>query len=1456
MMRVLFFLCIIFVASPIAHGQIYNMSNNSVTDVSGTLHDSGGSSGNYANNQDYTFTICPPSPCDCLALNFEFLLVDPSDMLSIYNGNSTAAPLVASLTGLNFPTDLFLDSGCATINFTSNGADNSSGWKMTWSCSCYSGEIQTTTSAYTTTELIEDLFVSGSCVEISNITFTGNNDAVGSFSNGGAIGIESGIVLSTGFINNIPGPNDFNTSIGPNPILSGISDELGTSGDSDLNTLLIGSGQTTTDASSIEFDFIPTTNEISFRYVFASDEYPEFVCSPYNDVFAFFISGPGFAGNENIALIPGTTTPVSINSINNGSIGSQGFVQNCDSFDNSSYYLNSTGNLSFEFDGFTTILTATTSVTPCENYHIKLVIADVKDWKYDSAVFLEANSFEAGEGALLSAIVTDAHSSPNEMYENCESGFFLFERGNPDDTSEPLFINFEVTGTATAGIDYSPLPSSILIPIGQTSTQIDINSFLDGISEGSESIIVTVLNNTCVCDENGYSAQINILDNPVFETTLSVPGYCLNDPVTLSPTIIGGIAPLTYNWGFGTNSPSVGFPLIPNKVGIYYVTVTDDCGSESTASVNLDFIPVPSIPQLTPPDPFCQNSASFDLQALEEGGSWTGYGITNTNTGTFNPSIAQNLSPPPFLITYTVANQCGIASNTINLDFTPLPTATISGNIMVCPNQIVEENVSIFFTGEAPWAFTYAVDGSEITSIENITDNPYQFIVNQIGDVTLTAINDNHCDGTFDGLATISEFSVPTANLSGGGILCNNQDAANIDFTIVDGAAPYDITYTDGTTQFNQQIPNSPFSIPVSLSGNYEIVSITDANGCEGNFSGIAPVLDTDLNIDSVIPHIANCQDNDGSITNVVVSGGSSPYDYFWYDDADLLLGTTTILTGITTGNYTLIVMDALLCSDTLSLIVGEAPPPSILISGIPTASFCSEDNGYIVGTIFSGGEPPYSYVWKNSLENVVGNTLDLFNVFAGTYTLLIEDVNGCKDSIEVNITDFPPPNLTGGTANSANCNENNGSITGISIEDGVPPYNYQWTGDNGSINNNSLNLLNIPSGNYNVVVTDDNGCTNTLDFNIQDTESPEINSAITHPSLCSEANGSITDIDITGGTLPFSYEWQDKDGNTIDDKLILEGVSAGTYTLIVTDTYGCKGLSEYIIGDKPSPTLNQGNVTFATCNEENGSINNVNIQGNYPPFEYEWTNNSGEVIGTNINLEELGLGDYSLQVTDANGCTNEISFSVLTIPFPTLTESNVLPSTCGNPNGAIQNIEIQSGIAPFTVQWYNEANEIIYNDLNLQNISAGTYELIVTDHNGCTANTSIEIIDIPPPQITGGEALPSTCGNSNGTIQGIQAQSDATPLTYEWYTSSELVDTTLSLQNVPAGIYELIVTDEMDALQIPASKSQIFLLPKSLVEKSPLPLVATTMEPSQALKSQTIQAKSPINGKIKQKKH
>lgn len=231
----------------------------------------------------------------------------------------------------------------------------------------------TTTNLTSTTPLLLAQMLAGPGVTVSNVTFTGANVAGGSFTGGLAdgLGIASGVILSSGNIANAAGPNTND----------GISTTNSTAGDADLNAI-VGVGHTTLDAAVLEFDFVPTSSPVTFRYVFASDEYNEFV-GQFNDVFAFFIDG------QNVALIPATSTPVAINTVNLTTNPS--FYRNNDPSD-----LGMPTPFGTQFDGFTTVLTATRTLTPNVSHHIKLVIADTDDRILDSAVFLEASSLQAG----------------------------------------------------------------------------------------------------------------------------------------------------------------------------------------------------------------------------------------------------------------------------------------------------------------------------------------------------------------------------------------------------------------------------------------------------------------------------------------------------------------------------------------------------------------------------------------------------------------------------------------------------------------------------------------------------------------------------------------------------------------------------------------------------------------------------------------------------------------------------------------------------------------------------------------------------------------------------------------------------------------------------------------------------------------------------------------------------
>jgi hypothetical protein len=250
-------------------------------------------------------------------------------------------------------------------------------------------------------QLVQNVLLGGG-VTISNVTFNGAagtvlNDQIGSFDGTNSnIGISQGILIATGTVTEAIGPNiSPSQSLGPaNP--SFIPDP-------DLE-LIVGSGLTNDDAV-LEFDFVPDGDSVSFSFVFSSEEYNEYVCSQFNDVFGFFISGPGITGPylnnaANIALIPGTNVPIAINTVNPGVAGAFGDAATCAAADpnwiaNSVYYFDNDGGTSVEYDGFTVPLIASAIVQCGQPYHIKLAIADVFDGGFDSGVFIEGGSFSS-----------------------------------------------------------------------------------------------------------------------------------------------------------------------------------------------------------------------------------------------------------------------------------------------------------------------------------------------------------------------------------------------------------------------------------------------------------------------------------------------------------------------------------------------------------------------------------------------------------------------------------------------------------------------------------------------------------------------------------------------------------------------------------------------------------------------------------------------------------------------------------------------------------------------------------------------------------------------------------------------------------------------------------------------------------------------------------------------------
>lgn len=661
---------------------------------------------------------------------------------------------------------------------------------------------------YDAVTLVRDVFAGGRCENIFNIAPIGAANGIGFFSGAeDIVGFDRGIILSTGKVTDAVGPNQSRQS-GEEPL-------EGQTGDIDLQFI---AEENIYDRVGLEFDFIPLNSEIVFRYVFASEEYCEFVGSEFNDVFGFFVSGPGIEGGFssnaiNAALVPGTNEAVSINTINH-TTNSNYYIPNERSADQTLCNLPQLVNplLDFiEYDGLTVVLTARLSLIPCETYHIRLVIADVGDEAYDSAVLLEAGSFDLGGSVSLQSNTADTLN--NYIYEGCNSGGFRLVRGTDSDPNTPQTIayRFSEYSTATEGIDFINPGGSATIPAGEMYVDIDIVTIADGIEEGPETIWV-VLNIPCACYTD--SVLITLAEPEPLEILLQEAYYCPDQTATLNPQVQGGSMPYTYQWNTGdtTAMPTMTPPLPPR----IEVNVTDACGQTAAQQIATFSSPPPS--------------ASLPAQSI------------NACWGDSRPIQIQLDGQAPFSVTF---QRGGNSPETVHFPSSGLQEweVNLGGNYVLLGVRDQACNGSV--SGQVTANFYRPVINPRVTnplcadspdgsiSIEHLPSiPPYTYEWEGTNTAGLLASNlgaGNYSIRITDGLGCYDERSFQLRSpspLQPVEISCNQVRRPPLRLSADGGQAPY--TYSINGRDF---WPESEFS--QLTPGQYYDLFIRDQNGCE-----------------------------------------------------------------------------------------------------------------------------------------------------------------------------------------------------------------------------------------------------------------------------------------------------------------------------------------------------------------------------------------------------------------------------------------------------------------------------------------------------------------------------------------------------------------------------------------------------------------------------------------------
>ncbi len=811
--------------------------------------------------------------------------------------------------------------------------------------------------------------------------------------------------------------------------------------------------------------------------------------------------------------------------------------------------------------------------------------------------------------------------------------------------------------------------------------------------------------------------------------------------------IQGGTTPYNYLWSNG----SINDTLLNVSIGNYTLQITDSNNCILDTSITI-----------TQPDSITITSIKTDVLCYSDS---TGTGQIQVSGGTFpyqynwstsdSSSFSNKLPNGTHMINVTDHQGCSKTHNiTINQPVAPLSIANVSIQNINCFGESTGEIQVTPTGGTYPYTYTwYNTNNIQLASKTTVINNQPKGLYT----VIISDTNGCEVDSTIELIEPIAPLSI---ELTADSVTCFDASNGAIDLSVSGGTAPYSFNWSNGST--TEDLTNIP-------SGNYSI-TVTDALGC--TFIDSIDVLQpTDsLKITLTKQHHVLCFGDSTGNLEVIAEGGTTPYIYNWNNGVNQPINPK-----IKAGNYIVTVTDFYGCSLSNNYVISQPNTPLNITYNNKNVS-CFDGSDGEINVITNGGTAPYNYQWADRDSTILSYTSSsINNLPENIYNLKIVDSNNCLLDTNIRITQPQQELSIILSPNDALCFNSSDGFINSSVYGGTAPYSYDW-----SNSATSPNITNLTTGNYYLIVTDSLGCIQIDSALINQPALPLRVSTQTEDVTCiGGTNGKIMSF-VTGGVSPYTYAWSN--GQSSQD---IDSLSAGSYTLTVTDANGCTSISGGTINE-PSTSVNISyTVDSVSCYRGNDGHIRVDITGGTTPYQLQWADSLFLLNIKGNDIYNLTTGEYEMIVTDANGC---MSSALIFVPQPDSLTLDLIKTDAlcfGSEDGSVTTY-VQGGTTPYQYLWTDSATTP-----NRDNIGANTYQVTVTDAKGCTVTGAIKVEQPPVIWATTDFKEVSCREETDGSLTLIP-QGGVGGYIINW-SNGESKET---IENLPTGNYTAIYED------------------------------------------------------------